>query len=180
MNAITTHPASPAPGASTYPAQWGRTVRVVSIVVTILIITVFAAGFPTVSMHQRTPPPYWLWPLLPLTLVGAALSAIRAYRLAGDTLLIDRLLWTTRLPLAGLLTATVEPNALRASIRTCGNGGLFCFAGWFWSRRLGHFRAFVTDLRGTVVLRYANRTVVVSPGRPEEFAREAVQQARRG
>jgi hypothetical protein len=32
-----------------------------------------------------------------------------------------------------------------------------------------HYRAFVTDPHRTVVLRYAHRTVVVSPDEPEEF-----------
>ncbi len=61
---------------------------------------------------------------------------------------------------------------MRTCLRTCGNGGMFSFTGWYWSRPLGHFRAFVTDLNRTVVLRFADRTLVVSPEHPEEFVRE--------
>lgn len=42
---------------------------------------------------------------------------------------------------------------------------------WYWSRGLGHFRAFVTDLKRVVVLRFERRTVVVSPDQPEGFVR---------
>ena len=55
------------------------------------------------------------------------------------------------------------------SLRTCGNGGFCSYTGWYWSQSLGTHRAFVTDPARTVVLRYARRTVVVSPGDPEAF-----------
>jgi hypothetical protein len=61
------------------------------------------------------------------------------------------------------------------SLRTCGNGGAFSFTGWYWSKSLGFYRAFVTDLNRTVVLRFEKKTVVVSPGEPEDFA-EALNQ----
>jgi putative radical SAM enzyme (TIGR03279 family) len=44
-----------------------------------------------------------------------------------DCLLVERLFWDTRLPLAGLESARFEPTALRWSIRTCGNECVFCF-----------------------------------------------------
>ncbi len=58
------------------------------------------------------------------------------------------------------------------SLRTCGNGGFFSFTGFYRNKALGAYRAYVTDLHQTVVLRYSDRTVVVSPESPEEFARE--------
>jgi Bacterial PH domain len=66
----------------------------------------------------------------------------------------------------------VVPKAMNKSLRTCGNGGGFSFTGWYWSKSLGFYRAFVTDLNRTVVLRFENRTVVVSPGEPEDFVGE--------
>lgn len=73
---------------------------------------------------------------------------------------------------AGLISAEAMPEAMSGSLRTCGNGGAFSFTGWYWSRRLGAFRAYVTDLNRTVVLRFGKRTVIVSPGAPEDFAKE--------
>jgi len=60
---------------------------------------------------------------------------------------------------------------MRRSLRTCGNGGFFSFTGFYWSKSLKSFRAYVTDLNRTVVLRYDRRTVVVSPESPDDFAR---------
>ncbi len=67
---------------------------------------------------------------------------------------------------------SVEPDALRGSLRIFGNGGGFSFSGFYYSKRLGSFRAFVTDRRRTVVLRYANRRVVLSPATPEDFVQD--------
>ncbi|MGL4400092.1 MAG: PH domain-containing protein, partial [Luteolibacter sp.] len=79
---------------------------------------------------------------------------------------------TTRLERAGLNSAEVMPKAMSKSLRTCGNGGGFSFTGWYWSKPLGFYRAFVTDLNRTVVLRFDKGTVVVSPGAPEDFVME--------
>ena len=97
---------------------------------------------------------------------------VRGYTITRDELLIRRLFWTTRLPLAGLKSAEIVPQAMSRSLRTCGNGGGFSFTGWYWSKTLGSYRAFVTDLNRTVVLRFEKRTVVVSPAEPEDFVRQ--------
>lgn len=63
---------------------------------------------------------------------------------------------------------------MRASLRTFGNGGGFSFTGRYWNKRLGSYRAFVTNPARSVVLRWQDRTVVVSPASPEEFVREVL------
>ena len=50
-----------------------------------------------------------------------------------------------------------------------GYGGLFAFTGWFRNKKLGAYRAFVTDLNRCIVIRLPKRTVVVSPNSPERF-----------
>ena len=74
--------------------------------------------------------------------------------------------------------SATKPCAVRKSrcrcskaLRTCGNGGLFSFTGFYWSKRLGPFRAYVTNHRHCVVLRLAGKTVVMSPDDPEAFMR---------
>jgi hypothetical protein len=109
-------------------------------------------------------------PLVALVVVGiAALWTVRGYSVTPDRILVHRLLWATRLPRAGLTSATYAPDAMARSIRLFGNGGLFGVVGWFSNRQLGRYRAWVTDPRHTVVLRWADRTVVVSPSPPELF-----------
>jgi len=111
---------------------------------------------------------------LPLALVfGCALFTVRGYTITPDAILVRRLFWDTRLPRAGLQAAEFVPGVMCKSIRTWGNGGFFSFTGFYWTRTLRSYRAYVTDLRRTVVLRYERRTIVVSPDRPEDFIREA-------
>ena len=114
--------------------------------------------------------------LVPLgILVGSAFFTIRGFVLTRDRLLIWRLVWNTHLDLTGLISAEVDPEAMSRSLRTFGIGGLFCFAGAFRNRKLGSYRAFATDKARCVVLRFADRTVVVTPDPPDAFVTEITQ-----
>ena len=149
----------------TYKAHWGIPLIIISSLITIL----FADLAYDAAIHARVVSGM----LLLAFLIGCALFTIRGYTVTPDAILIQRLFWATRLPLTGLQSAKFEPRAMRWSIR-CGNGGAFSITGFYWSKSLGIYRAFVTDLRRTVVLRFTSRTVVVSPSTPAEFARELV------
>ena len=105
-------------------------------------------------------------------LPAVMLFSIRGYAIVGDCLMVRRLWWLTRVPLKGWSSATVDPDAMQHSYRVWGNGGAFSYSGRFRSERLGAFRAFVTDPRRAVVLRWVDRTVVISPAAPQEFVRE--------
>jgi len=147
-----------------YKAPWSASLVVVSLFATVLCFGV-AAGM-VWSGRGMLP---WL-ALLPVAIIlGGALFTIRGYSVAPGAVLVHRLFWTTRLPLAGLQSAQFQPDAMRWSIRIFGNGGVFSFTGFFRNKALGAYRAFVTDPRRTVVLRFPKRTVVVSPSAPEEF-----------
>ncbi|MCP4204666.1 MAG: hypothetical protein GY769_22380 [bacterium] len=102
-----------------------------------------------------------------LVIALAALFSIRAYRVDGPHLYVRRLLWETDVDLRELESVAIDPAAMQGSIRLFGNGGLFSFSGIFRSKRLGRYRAFVTDHHRAVVLRLSGRTVVVSPGEPQ-------------
>jgi Bacterial PH domain len=116
--------------------------------------------------------PPWV-ALLPIAIIcSAALFTIRGYTLTPNAILVHRLFWTTRLPMADLQSAQFDPSAMRSSIRTFGNGGLFSFTGFFRNKQLGAYQAFVTDPHRTVVLHFSHRTVVVSPAAPEEFVHD--------
>jgi hypothetical protein len=152
-----------------YPAPWSLLLVVVSSLVTVLCVSIscvvlFRAGRLT----------WAAW--LPLILLGAAgLFTVRGYTLKDGTLWVHRLLWDTRLPLDGLQTARYEVNAMRSSLRTFGNGGLFSFSGCYWSKSLGSYRAWVTDQKQTVILQFDRRKVVISPESPEEFVKDVLQ-----
>lgn len=149
-----------------YKAPWDGLLVTLSSLLTALCLGI------TFLVFQQGGRAMWFgW--LPLGLiVGCALFAIRGYTVTPDAILVRRLFWTTRLPRAGLQSAQFEPDAMRRSIRTFGNGGFFSYSGFYRSERLGSYRSLVTDRHQTVVLRYAGSTVVVSPALPVEFAHE--------
>ena len=88
-------------------------------------------------------------------------------------LTVHRGIGETRLPLAGLRSVRGEVDAMRGGIRVTGNDGFFSITGRFWNRTLGWHRAFATDLSRAVVLRYADRTIVITPHDPQHFIMRA-------
>src|ERR1019366_3988472 len=79
-------------------------------------------------------PPWAGWLLVAVPLLTVVLSAafmVRGYVLTDGSLSIVRLGWVHRLKLSRLISATVDPDALRGSLRLFGNGGFFSFTGWF-------------------------------------------------
>jgi hypothetical protein len=148
----------------TYPAPWSTSLIVISSLASALCLAVAI----TAALSGQP----WM-ALLPLALVGGGvLFTICGYSVTPDAILVHRLFWTTRLPLAGLDSVRAEPEAMRRSLRTFGNGGLFSFTGWFRNAQLGAYRAFVTDPHRSVVLHFPTGTVVVSPSAPEEFVHD--------
>jgi hypothetical protein len=154
-----------------FKAPWGWTLILVSAFASVALLAVSVTGFTTLS--HRHPAGALLIMAAPVgILLGCALFTVRGYSLGQGLLLVHRLFWATPLPLAGLQAASYEPNAMRWSLRTFGNGGFFSISGFYRNRRLGSYRAFVTDLKRTVVLRFPSRTIVVSPEVPEQFVCE--------
>jgi hypothetical protein len=152
---------------NTFKAPWGKTLRWVSVLSGLLLAVAVPLLVKAAPENARG-----LTALPLLILAGAALFVIRGYTIDPNELLIRRLLWATRLPLAGLKSAEVMPQAMRGSLRLFGNGGLFSITGLYRNRALGRYRAFVTHLQNTVVLRFQKKTVVISPENPERFVAE--------
>ena len=150
-----------------FSAPWGRGLWVASIGVTIVMLIVITIGAANAMGSNIVRLMMTLGPIL--ILAGAAPFMIFGYSVEANLLVIHRLGWSTRVSLTGLQEAAVKPKAMRGSIRLFGNGGMFSITGWFWNRALGRYRAFVTDLNRTVVLRFTERTIVVSPDAPERF-----------
>lgn len=154
----------------TYTAPWSKSLVIVSVLATFLCLGISFGILPHTRGINVGFVSWMGWLPAALVLV-CALFAIRGYAVTPDAVLVRRLFWTTRLPRAGLQSATFDPQAMRGSLRTFGNGGFFSITGFYWNKTLRTYRAFVTDPRHIVVLRYERRTVVVSPGDPEAFVR---------
>jgi hypothetical protein len=153
-----------------FRAPWSKSLIVASTFATLVCLGVSYTLWTLLVDASLEPLRFWLT-LLPLAItLICALFTIRGYSITNDTILVKRLFWTTRVPLDGLKSAVFDPDATRGSIRTFGNGGFFSFTGYFRNKQLGSYRAFMTDRRRAVVLRFLERVVVVSPDRPEDFA----------
>lgn len=153
---------------SNYRAPWGWPLILVSAISTLILIGVSGAIF----VARERPTDIW-FVLLPLPmLIGTLPFTVRGYSLESGRLYVQRLLWRTEIPLEGLRSVEPMPNAMKGSLRSFGNGGLFSITGYYWSKSLGSYRAWVTDLPRTVVLRFEKKCVVVSPEDPARFAEE--------
>lgn len=153
---------------NTFDAPWGRSLKLT----TALSVTVLSAVFLSGVVARPNELPQWKIGLLgiPAGLIGiTALFSIRNYRIIENRMFVQRVGWQTTVNLSSLVSAEVDPDAMSKSIRLFGNGGLFCFAGWFRNKRLGRFRAFATDPKRAVVLRFPKRIVVVTPDDPHGF-----------
>ncbi len=151
-----------------FRAPWGRFLTAMTSFCIFILL-----GIPVLGLSTG-PRDLFLWKLgmiaMPLSvLVIAPFFSIRGYVLNAESILVLRPGWKTTLPLAGLLSAEADPKAILHSIRTFGNGGLFCIAGAFRSTALGAYRAFATDPARAVVLTFPDRTIVLTPDRPDVF-----------
>jgi hypothetical protein len=151
-----------------FRAPWGALLTTVSLASTVLLVGV------SILCLSVLPPKLdfarFTAGVLPLVVVlGCLPFLVRGYVLTERELVIQRLGWTNRWPLAGLTAAEVDPDALKKSIRLWGNGGLFSFCGWFRNKKLGLYRIFGTDPKRSVVLKFVGRTIVLTPDKPEEF-----------
>ncbi len=105
------------------------------------------------------------------------LFMVQGYTLERDRLRIQRLGWSSSVDLGDLRDFNIDSEAMKGGWRIYGNGGLFCFSGYFRSRKLGNFRPFVTDPKLSVVLRTARKTFIVSPEDPEGFVAALTEQS---
>lgn len=156
-----------------FSAPWAKVVKLVTVASCAILL------FAALGVGRRFPyetAPGWLWFLtsvLPLLLLaGGLLSTVRGFRLESGSLKVERLLWSTRIDLAGLRSARHDPTAMKRSLRLFGNSGMFVIAGLFSNKKLGRYRALATNPANAVVLDLGERKIVVTPGQPEEFVRE--------
>ena len=155
-----------------FRARWGKLLISMTAIGCVTLI-----GIPVLTlfvMPDDNDAPLYIKPLMivffPLILFITALFSIRSFDVHQDEILVRRLFWSNRLPYQGLESVEADPDAMKGSIRTMGNGGLFSFSGRYRNRKLGSFRAYATEIRDSVILRYGSGTVVVTPENPEEFA----------
>lgn len=153
-----------------FKAPWGNTLIAVTSIVGLLLVGIVLLGL-LVGPRSN---PIWIGSMVVLPvviLVATACLGVWGYRIQNQTLYIQRLGWETAIALAHLESAEQVPAAMKGSIKTWGNGGLFGFVGRFRNATLGPYQAYATDLTRTVVLTFPDRKIVLSPEEPEQFVR---------
>jgi hypothetical protein len=156
---------------TTYSAPWGRSVRWAT-PLTILIVAGMEILLVVVGRGSMRISPGGFWAtvaILPILVAGTSLFAVRGYRLVDGTLEVLRPGWISRVCLDGLQSVRTDPEAFRGVWAKAGSDGFLGLFGWFWSRRLGLFRAWATDPLRCVRMTFPNRVVVVSPDDPAAF-----------
>ena len=152
----------------TFNAPWGKALLIMTLLASILLL-----GMPLFALLKdfgQAAPRYILIGIPLIIYIPCLFFIIRGYEVSDKVLYVQRLVWKTKVDLQHLRDVTVNPDAMKKSIRTFGNGGLFSFSGWFKNSTLGSYRAFATDLKNSVVLQFTDRTIVVTPDRPNEFS----------
>jgi hypothetical protein len=155
-----------------FAAPWSLAVKIITVLSLALLL---GASFYGAAFMNETAPlaARALVTFLPLALVLATLPfMVRGFAITHDALLVERLGWANRFPLADMVSVAADPKAMCGSIRLCGSGGLFGFFGWFRNRTLGTYRAYGTDPQNTVVVRLRHRTILVTPADPERFVEQ--------
>jgi transcriptional regulator with XRE-family HTH domain len=140
-----------------YPAPWSVELKIISAVVTILLMTV------SVLLNN------W-FSIFPLALlIGTLMFSIHGYSIRDEKLLIHRLGWATKRNLSELMKCSVLPNAMMGSMRVFGNGGLYGYSGVYRNAILGTYRAFATRRENCLVLQFGEKHVVITPDEPLEM-----------
>jgi hypothetical protein len=164
------------PDAVFDPAPAGTRVRLATLL-TFVAVALVALVVPVLMLQERHPPPWPAFITVELAPVVAAAiwftARIRRYRVVGEELRVELPLRIVRYSLAGLQSVTADREALRRMLKVAGNAGLGSINGRFRSKHLGPFRAYATDSEHAVVLRWLDRSLVISPQQPSLFV-EAV------
>jgi hypothetical protein len=148
----------------TFAAPWATSLKVISLLSTILLLAIL-------WLLPLPEQPVWLRAavrVLPLVILGGcALFTVRGYEVEDRWLNVRRLLWVTRIPLRTLTDAEWRHGSFGWAWRTCGNGGLYSFTGWYHQKPLGSFRALATRTTDAVILKFSDRkSIVVTPDDP--------------
>lgn len=151
-----------------FRAPWCLSLKIVTIIISIPLLALPIRFLRTSSLPSIEYSIVVI--ILPISLlVISALFTVRGYQLSTQNLYIQRLFWKTNIDLSALKQIERDSAAMKKSIRTFGNGGLYSISGFFKNRRLGSYRAWATDPAKAIVLHFQNRTVIITPDDPDRF-----------
>lgn len=144
-------------------ACWNRLLRLITVGCGLAGLAAVVAGVAGGPVFR------WVGLAMMLVVGICGLLVVRGYEVSKEAVVVRRLLWDWRLPLAGLRSVEVDRQAMAGSLRLWGVGGCFSWSGLYWNRRLGRYWAAVTDPAKAVVLRWDRKVVVLSPDEPDRL-----------
>lgn len=153
-----------------YSAPWD----ILLILITIIVVGIF------VGLNIIIPGNAYIPHIINFSIVlGCASYGVYGYKIHTDTLRIQRLGWSIKIPLSEISKAEFRPDIMSKSIRLWGIGGVFGYIGHFRNRQLGNYKAYATHRKKTVVIQTTkNEQFVLSPSDPVEFVRALTSQAK--
>jgi len=152
-------------------AHWPRSLQMSSALGTALLVGIGIAAYRAIPIPNGFTHGFGtvVALVLPASLILSLLFTVTGYIVSPTDLAVQRLFWSTHVPLVGLGAVYADPTVCRHSLRIIGNAGLFGFTGLYQSSKLGRYRLFATDISHSVVLVLPGRTVVVTPSATESF-----------
>lgn len=146
-------------GTQSFSASYDRTTQIISCVVCAILVV-------AVAVTQS----------LAVAALGAVVLFISyaysptSYRVAGQSIIVNRLIGSVRVDLEGAREMRAgSADDFRGCVRLWGNGGLFGYYGLFRTWKLGRSTWYLTNRSKTVVLITGRKTVVFSPDDVEGF-----------
>src|SRR5688572_4245788 len=125
---------------SAFRAPWGQPLKLVSLFATVLLVGISTLEAFVLPRQLLGGWPWLVGTFMPLLiLVASLLFVVRGYSLSPGLLHVQRLLWSTKIPLESLRSAWASPDATSGSLRLLGNGGLYSSTGIFRNSRLGTY-----------------------------------------
>jgi cytochrome c biogenesis protein CcdA len=153
--------------SQTFRAPWGNVLKISTAVFTALIVVIMIISG-KLGLLLGT-----------LILAIGVLMIVRGYSVQAGQVIVHGLFWNKAYPLVDLCDIESQPFATVGSIRTFGIGGFFSFWGYYHNPTLGSYLSFVTDAANTVVLKFENARIVVSPDDPVAFVEAVRREYRR-
>lgn len=154
------------------PAPAGARIRVVTLLMVAVFVGVMGLNAWLVTRSElRDAWVALMAPVIIIPIVAAVggFARIRALRLAGDRLVVERPVFPVTYTLADLESVEPDRNPLAGARKVMGNDGIGAVSGRFRSKRLGSFRVHLSDSACGVIIRTKAETIVVSPAQPVLF-----------
>jgi hypothetical protein len=146
-----------------YKASWDKSVKIITIGVTILFLAILST--PLVKKDENMVGQFFLGAMIILVYVGVYLFRPVNYKLTSDKLTVHRPFSDVNIDRSLIESVLLlEKGALKFTIRTFGVGGLFGNYGRFYNTHFGKMTWYATRMdRAVLVKTIDGKKIIVTP-----------------